>query len=152
MSAKAIAKNTAKVLQSYLTYQAVKTIIDQLQETNPGQAIWLANYSDRQKVQDSETYIHSLMGENKELVMRILTVRAYLAEQILEFLPEMVKSGISQANMEHRRHLLERLTQYQSPISGDHPEATEMNTTEVKTESKNEVKTEIDCEDNQNLE
>ena len=139
MSAKDIAKNTAKVLQSYLTYQAVKTIIDQLQETNPGQAIWLTDYSDRQKVQDSEAYIHSLMSENKELVMRILTVRQDIAEQVLEFLPEMVKSGISQANMEHRRHLLERLTQYQSPISGEHPEETEM-------------KTEIDCEDNQNLE
>lgn len=139
MSAKDIAKNTAYVLQSYLTYQAVKTIIEQLQETNPGQAIWLADYSDRQKIQDSEAYIHSLMSEHKELVMRILTVREDIAQQILEFLPEMVKSGISQANMEHRRHLLERLTQYQSPISGEHPEETEM-------------KTEIDCEDNQNLE
>lgn len=139
MSAKDIAKSTAKVLQSYLTYQAVKTIIDQLQETNPPQAIWLAHYSDHQKMQDGEAYIQSLMTENKELVMRILTVREDLAEQIVEFLPEMVKSGISQANMEHRRHLLERLTQYQNPISGEHPEATEM-------------KTEIECEDHQNLE
>jgi O-methyltransferase involved in polyketide biosynthesis len=139
MSAKDIAKSTAKVLQSYLTYQAVKTIIDQLQETNPPQAIWLAHYSDRQKMQDGEAYIQSLMTENKELVMRILTVREHLAEQIVEFLPEMVKSGISQANMEHRRHLLERLTQYQSDISGEHPDKTEMNT-------------EIDCEEHQNLE
>lgn len=137
MEFKAIAKNTAKVLQSYLTYQAVKTIIEQLQETNPGEAIWLADYSDRQKIQDSEAYINSLISENKELVMRILTVREDIAQQILEFLPEMVKSGISQANMEHRRYLLERLTQYQSSISGSHPEETEM-------------KTEIDCEDNQN--
>jgi O-methyltransferase involved in polyketide biosynthesis len=139
MEVKDIAKSTAYVLQSYLTYQAVKTIIDQLQETNPPQAIWLMQYSDRQKMQDGEAYLNSLMNENKELVMRILTVREDLAEQILEFLPEMVKSGISQANMEHRRHLLERLTRSQEPISGDHPEIME-------------IKTEIDNEDQQNLE
>ena len=117
MYPKHIANNTAKVVQSYLTYQAVKTIIEQLQETNPGQAIWLSHYSDRSKIQDGEAYIESLMGEDKELVLRILTVREHLAEQILEFIPEMVKSGISKSNVEHRRHLLERLTQYQSSVS-----------------------------------
>ena len=117
MYPKHIANNTAKVLQSYLTYQAVKTIIDQLQETNPPQAIWLTHYSDRQKIQDGEAYIESLMTEHKELVMRILTVREHLAEQVLEFIPAMVKSSISKSNVEHRRHLLERLTQYQSSIT-----------------------------------
>lgn len=114
MDYKQVAKDTAKVLQSYLTYQAVRIIINQLRETNPGQAIWLSDYSDRTKVQDSKTYIDNLMGENKELVLRILTVRQDLAEQVLEFLPEMVTTGIIQANIEHRRHLLERLTQTQS--------------------------------------
>lgn len=114
MDYKQVAKDTAKVLQSYLTYQAVRIIINQLRETNPGQAIWLSDYSDRTKVQDSQTYIDNLMGENKELVLRILTVRQDLAEQVLEFLPEMVTTGIIQANIEHRRHLLERLTQTQS--------------------------------------
>ncbi|MBL1208827.1 RuBisCO chaperone RbcX [Geminocystis sp. GBBB08] len=114
MAYKQIVKDTAKVLQSYLTYQAVRIIIEQLSETNPGQAIWLSDYSDRQKIQDSDTYINDLIKENKELVLRILTVRQDLAEQILEFLPEMVKTNIDQSNMEHRRHLLERLTQTQS--------------------------------------
>jgi hypothetical protein len=114
MAYKQVVKDTAKVLQSYLTYQAVRIIIEQLSETNPGQAIWLSDYSDRQKVQDSDTYISDLMKENKELVLRILTVRQDLAEQVLEFLPEMVKTNIDQSNMEHRRHLLERLTQTQS--------------------------------------
>lgn len=117
MNYKQVAKDTAKVLQSYLTYQAVRTIINQLQETNPGQAIWLSQYSDRTKVQDSENYINDLMIENKELVLRILAVRKDLAEQVLEFLPEMVMTGITQANTEHRRYLLERLTQTTSLTS-----------------------------------
>jgi len=114
MSYKQIAKDTAKVLQSYLTFQAVKVIINQLTETNPPLAIWLNNYSDRTSVQDSENYLNKLLGENKELVLRILTVREDLAEQVLEFLPEMVKTNIIQSNIQHRRHLLERLTQTQS--------------------------------------
>jgi superfamily I DNA and RNA helicase len=111
MSYKQVAKDTAKILESYLTYQAVKTIINQLSETNPSQAIWLSEYSDRQKVQNSDIYLEGLISENKELMLRILTVREDLAKQVLEFLPEMVSTGISKSNMEHRRHLLERLTQ-----------------------------------------
>ena len=114
MSYKQVVKDTAKVLQSYLTYQAVRTIINQLRETNPGQSIWLSHYSDQQKVQDSDSYLNDLMKENKELVLRILTVRKDLAEQVLEFLPELVTSNISQSNMEHRRDLLELLTQTKS--------------------------------------
>ncbi len=115
MSLKKVAQDTAKVLQSYLTYQAVKTIIDQLSETNPGLAIWLSDYSDRQKVQDSEIYLEGLMSENKELLLRILTVREHLAKEVLEFLPEMVTTEIMKSNIEHRRHLLERLTQTHKP-------------------------------------
>jgi len=113
MYPKKVAKDTAKVLQSYLTYQAVRTIIDQLSETNPQSAIWLRNYSSKTKIQDSEEYIEGLMLENKELVMRIMTVRQHLANEVLEYIPEMVSTGIEQANLEHRRHLLERLTQSQ---------------------------------------
>ncbi len=114
MYSKHVAKETAKVLQSYLTYQAVRTIISQLRETNPTQAIWLSNYSDRHKIQDGEGYLNGLISEDKELVLRIMTVREHLAEAVLDFMPEMVKVGISKANIEHRRHLLERLTQSQS--------------------------------------
>lgn len=117
MAYKQVVKDTAKVVQSYLTYQAVKIIIEQLSETNPPQAIWLNDYSHNQKIQDSDTYINNLMKVNKELVLRILTVRQDLAEQVLEFLPEMVKTNIDQSNIEHRRHLLERLTQTQSSSS-----------------------------------
>ncbi len=113
MDHKQIANNTARVVQSYLTYQAVRAIIDQLTETNPGQAIWLTEFSAGNKLQNAEAYLAELMGENKELVLRILTVRQHLAESVLEFIPEMVNTGIIQANMQHRCQLLERLTQTQ---------------------------------------
>lgn len=128
-----VAQDTAKVLQSYLTYQAVRTIIDQLSETNPTQAIWLSQYSSTNKIQDGEAYINGLMTENKELVLRIITVREHLAEQVLEFLPEMVKAGISKANMEHRRQLLERLTQTQTESSSVQSESSLSSDVETET-------------------
>ncbi|MCW6035199.1 chaperonin family protein RbcX [Spirulina subsalsa FACHB-351] len=112
MNPKQIAKDTAKVLQSYLTYQAVRTIVDQLSETNPTQAIWLSQYS-AGKMQDGEIYLEGLMLEHKDLVLRILTVRETIAEAVLEFLPEMVQIGIQQSNAEYRRQVLERLTRSQ---------------------------------------
>jgi truncated hemoglobin YjbI len=117
MYPKKVAQDTAKVLQSYLTYQAVRTIIDQLSETNPTLAIWLSHYTSGHSIQDGETYIEGLMSENKELVLRIMTVREHLAEQVLEFLPEMVKTGIANANTDHRRQLLERLTRTASSLT-----------------------------------
>jgi hypothetical protein len=117
MYPKNVARDTAKVLQSYLTYQAVRTIIDQLSETNPTLAIWLGQYTSTHSIQDGEVYIEGLMAENKELVLRIMTVREHLGEQILEFLPEMVRKGISDANVDHRRQLLERLTRTASSLT-----------------------------------
>ena len=116
MQPKDIVSDTAKIVQNYLTYQAVKLIIDQLTETNPGEAIWLRKYSSGGKLQDGENYIQELMSQvqGKQLVMRILAVRDDLAEQVLEYLPEMVSTSIKQANLEHRRRLLERLTQSSS--------------------------------------
>ena len=113
MHPKEIAKDTAKVVQNYLTYHAVKLIIAQMAETNPGEAIWLREYSSGGKLQDGEKYLEELMTQlqGKALVMRILTVRDDLAQKVLEYLPEIVSTSITQANLEHRRHLLERLTQ-----------------------------------------
>ncbi|TVQ42342.1 MAG: RbcX chaperonin protein [Gloeocapsa sp. DLM2.Bin57] len=111
MYPKQIATETAKVLQSYLTYQAVKTIIAQLSETNPSMALWLTEYSSGNKMQDGEAYIEGLMLEHKDLVMRILAVRRDLAEQILDFLPDMVRQNLEQSSLNNRRQLLERLTQ-----------------------------------------
>ena len=111
MDLKKSAKDAAKVLTSYLTFQAVKTVLNQLRETNPAHAYWLNTFSTKEALQDGEAYLNSLMQENVELAMRIMTVRQHIAEEICEFLPEMVLTGIQQANMEYRRQHLERITQ-----------------------------------------
>ena len=123
MQPKEIAKDTAKIVQNYLTYKAVMLIIEQLAETNPAEAIWLRQYSSGGKLRDAEAYIEEIMSEprGKELALRIMTVRNRMAEQILEFVPEIVTSGIKENNLIHRRHLLERLTQ--SPTETSNSEA-----------------------------
>ncbi|HLP90402.1 MAG TPA: chaperonin family protein RbcX [Nostocaceae cyanobacterium] len=110
MNLKQIAKDTAKTLQSYLTYQALRTVLAQLGETNPPLALWLHNFS-AGKVQDGESLIEQLFREKPDLALRIMTVREHIAEEVTDFLPEMVRSGIQQANMEQRRQHLERITQ-----------------------------------------
>ncbi|EAZ92083.1 chaperonin family protein RbcX [Crocosphaera chwakensis] len=117
MYPKKIANDTAEVIQNYLTYQAVRVILDQLSETNPKQAIWLRQYTASHNIQKGELFIEGLMGEDKELVMRILKVREYLASEVMEFMPQMVRHRMSQANVEHRRQLLERLTSSSSVSS-----------------------------------
>ncbi len=117
MYPKKIANDTAEVIQNYLTYQAVRVILEQLSETNPKQAIWLRQYTASHNIQKGEAFIEGLMGEDKELVMRILKVREYLASEVMEFMPQMVRHRISQANVEHRRQLLERLTRSSSVSS-----------------------------------
>lgn len=111
MDLKRVAKDTAKTLSSYLTYQALRTVMDQLRETDPPQSLWLHAFSSRNSVQDGEAFIQALLREKQELALRIMTVREYLAEEIADFLPEMLRSSIQQSNMEHRRQHLERITQ-----------------------------------------
>ncbi|WP_373524692.1 chaperonin family protein RbcX [Nostoc sp.] len=110
MNLKQIAKDTAKTLQSYLTYQALRTVLAQLGETNPPLALWLHNFS-ADKIQDGESYIEQLFRAKPDLALRIITVREHIAEEVADFLPEMVRTGIQQANMEQRRQHLERITQ-----------------------------------------
>ncbi|NMF86543.1 chaperonin family protein RbcX [Nodosilinea sp. P-1105] len=111
MDLKQAAKDTAKVLTSYLTFQAVKTVLNQLKETNPAQAYWLNTFSTKEALQDGEAYLDALLKEKADLAMRVMTVRQHIAEGICEFLPEMVVLSIQRANMEHRRQHLERITQ-----------------------------------------
>ncbi len=111
MDLKQIAKDTAKTLQSYLTYQAVRTVLAQISETNPPLALWLHRFSSTDKIQDGEAYIQNLFREKPDLALRIMTVREHLAQEVADLLPEMVRTGIQQANVEHRRQHLERLTQ-----------------------------------------
>ncbi len=111
MDIKQVAKDTAKTLISYLTYQAVRVVLAQLSETNPPLALWLHRFSSTDKIQDGEGYIRALFQEKPDLAFRILTVREYLAEEVADFLPELVRTGMQQANMEHRRQRLEQITQ-----------------------------------------
>jgi hypothetical protein len=111
MDLKQIAKDTAKTLQSYLTYQAVRTVLAQISETNPPLALWLHRFSSTDKIQDGEAYIQNLFREKPDLALRIMIVREHLAQEVADLLPEMVRTGIQQANVEHRRQHLERLTQ-----------------------------------------
>lgn len=110
MDFKQAAKDTARVITSYLTFQAVKTVLGQLKETNPAEAYWLNTFSTQAALQDGETYLKTLLQERADLAMRIMTVRQHIAEDICEFLPEMVVTSIQQANMNHRRQHLERIT------------------------------------------
>jgi hypothetical protein len=122
MDIKKIAKDTTKVLTSYLTYQAMRTVLAQLTETNPPLALWLHHFSGKNAIQDGEAYLEALLQENRELAFRIMTVREHLAEAVTDFLPEMARETIQQANMEHRRQHLERITQLTMPEPVAQPE------------------------------
>ncbi|MEM6427030.1 MAG: chaperonin family protein RbcX [Cyanobacteria bacterium P01_H01_bin.119] len=110
MDLKRIAKDTAKVLTSYLTYQAVRTVMMQLRETNLPMSYRLNEVATRESLQDGERFLEVLFQEQPELALRIMGVRLYLAEEVAEFLPEMVTTGIQQGNMEHQKKHLERIT------------------------------------------
>lgn len=122
MDIKRIAKDTAKTLSSYLTYQAVRTVLAQISETNPPLALWLHSFSSTDKIQDGEIYIENLFREKPDLALRIMVVREHIAQEIADFLPEMIRDGIQQANMEHRRQHLERITQIDMTSPSPNPE------------------------------
>lgn len=135
MNHKRVAKDTAQVLISYLTFQAAKVVVTQLYETNPGLGIWLTEFSSTDRIQDGELYLEALMQENRELALRLMTVREHLAEEVVEFLPEMVKTGIQESNVGHRRRLLERMTQMSPQESSSNDSALEVETdTDVEEE------------------
>jgi hypothetical protein len=111
MDCKKVAKATTKVISSYLTYQAVQTVLEQLTETNPPVALWLRSFSSRSILQDGEVYLLALLAENQELAFRIMAVREYLVEDIMADLPEMVFHEIKLKNSQHRKQQLEKLSQ-----------------------------------------
>jgi hypothetical protein len=132
MHPKDIARDTAEVVQNYLTFKAVQLVIAQLAETNPQESIWLRQYSSGGKLRDAGVYLQGIMSEPRgmELALRIMTVRTDIAKQTLEFLPEIVNARIEEDNLAHRRNLLERLTQTsesasQHNVSETIPETTE---------------------------
>lgn len=122
------------MLSSYLTYQALRTVLAQLGETNPPLALWLQRFS-ADKVQDGEAYLEQLFQEKPDLALRIMIVREHIAEEVTEFLPEMVRTSIKQANMEHRRQHLERITQLDVQTASPEPESEQQATSDPNSES-----------------
>jgi hypothetical protein len=120
MDLKQIAKDTNKTLISYLTYRAVRVVYEQLDETEPKRAYWLHQFASRESIRDGEQFMQQLFKERQDLAFRILTVRETLAEELADFLPEMLRSGMQQANIEQRKNQLERMTQVS--VEGNHPE------------------------------
>jgi hypothetical protein len=111
MDLKQVAKSTATVISSYLTYQAMQVVLSQLTESNPPLAIWLRSFSGQQILQNGELYLQALLDQNQELAFRIMTVREHLVEEIADDLPEMMCHEIKSKNSQHRRKQLEKLTQ-----------------------------------------
>jgi RbcX protein len=122
MDLKQIAKDTTKTLISYMTYQAMRVVLAQIDETEPKRAYWLHQFTARQNIQDGEAYLQALFKEEQRLAFRILTVREDIAEQIADYLPEMLRAGIQEANIKQRTQQLERMTQIDPTASGTHPE------------------------------
>ena len=116
MDLKQIAKDTTKTLISYLTYQALRVVLAQLDETEPKRAHWLRQFSYRVSIQDGEAFLQALFHEEQRLAFRLLTVREHIAEQIADFLPEMLRTGIQQVNLQQRTQQLERMTQVDSTL------------------------------------
>ena len=125
MDLKQIAKDTTKTLISYLTYRAVRVVLEQLDETEPKRAYWLHQFSSRESIKDGEQFLRSLFLEKQDLAFRILTVREHLANELADYLPEMLQSGMQQANMEQRKQQLERMTQVDLSSQGSLPEPPE---------------------------
>ena len=120
MDLKKIANETTKTLVSYLTYQAVKVVYEQLDETEPKRAFWLHQFASSESIKDGDRFIEKLFRERPDLAFRILTVREALMDGIVDFLPDMLRSQMSQANLKQRSQQLERMTQVST--EGNHPE------------------------------
>lgn len=122
MDVKQIAKDTTKTLVSYMTYQALRVVIAQLDETEPKRAYWLRQFTYRVSIQNSEAYLETLFQEEPRLAFRLLTVREHIADELADYLPEMLRTGIQQANFQQRTQQLERMTQTDPDAIGSHPE------------------------------
>jgi hypothetical protein len=109
MDIKGVAKATTKTLISYLTYEAMRIVAMQLDQTNPPLAHWLRSFSSTGKLQDGDAYLQEMLQSKQEVAFRLMTVRLHLAQEISEFLPEMLRSGMEESNTRLRCDHLDRL-------------------------------------------
>ncbi len=120
MDLKRIANDTTQTLISYLTYRAVQVVYEQLDETDPKRAYWLHQFASSESIKDGDLFIEKLFRERQDLAFRVLTVRESLAVSLADFLPDMLRSGMSAANLRQRSQQLERMTQVS--VEGESPE------------------------------
>ena len=120
MDLKQIANDTTQTLISYLTYRAVRVVYDQLDETDPKRAYWFHQFASSESIKDGDLFIEKLFRERQDLAFRVLTVRESLAVSLADFLPDMLRSGMSEANLRQRSQQLERMTQVS--VEGESPE------------------------------
>jgi len=109
MDIKQVAKATTKTLISYLTYEAMRIVAMQLDQTNPPLAHWLRGFSSTGKLQDGDAYLQEMLQAKQEIAFRLMTVRQHLAQEISDFLPEMLRSGMEESNTKLRCAHLDRL-------------------------------------------
>ncbi len=109
MDIKQVAKATTKTLISYLTYEAMRIVAMQLDQTNPPLAHWLRGFSSTGKLQDGDAYLQEMLQVKQEVAFRLMTVRQHLAQEISDFLPEMLRSGMEESNTKLRCAHLDRL-------------------------------------------
>jgi hypothetical protein len=109
MDIKQVAKATTKTLISYLTYEAMRIVAMQLDQTNPPLAHWLRGFSSTGKLQDGDAYLQEMLQVKQEIAFRLMTVRQHLAQEISDFLPEMLRSGMEESNTKLRCAHLDRL-------------------------------------------
>ena len=120
MDLKKIANDTTTTLVSYLTYQAVRVVYEQLDETEPKRAYWLHQFASSESIKDGDRFIEKLFRERPDLAFRVLTVREALSDSFADFLPDMLRSQMSQSNLKQRSQQLERMTQVSTEET--HPE------------------------------
>jgi len=143
MDIKRSTKSTARMLINFLTFEAVKTIAEQLEETDKMKALWFNQFSTRERLQNGELYIKDLFEVNQEMAFRVMTVREHLANEILEFLPEMARTGIQQSNMQLRRQHFERIMSVQASEGYAECENLISETSEIDDQSDIEISSEL---------
>jgi len=114
MDIKRSTKSIAKMLINFLTFEAVKTIAEQLEETDRLKALWFNQFSTRERLQNGELYIKDLFAVHQEMAFRVMTVREHLANEILDFLPELTRTSIQESNMQLRRQHFEKIMSVQA--------------------------------------
>ena len=133
------------MLINFLTFEAVKTIAEQLEETDKLKALWFNQFSTKQRLQNGELYIKDLFGVNQEMAFRVMTVREHLANEILDFIPEMARTGIQQSNMQLRRQHFEHIMNV--PASEGYAECEKLEPTlEIILEASSETNLEVPLE------